>query len=299
MEFWRKNRLWIVHLALCCALIAALALQNETIGGLRAQLEDSRQQIGALTRRLDAVDTRVENVRVTAEQASGDRPAPAVRFADPVLNTRDRMVTVEITAELPSEREHSLDIGFCRVGEPYRLAWKQDFLRTKGNGTYTATVTFPLELEEGLELRLEDDTVLFSGDPVLALLPLQMASGGTSWHYDSRDQVLYQNDFSIKLTDPAGQEVQPTDGEFRVYRNGPLVLRGRGRPDILGLEVEGELLDGVALPCSPGDRMRLCYACTDAFGLRYEFPISELLAMRWDDMERCPLSGRPTVTWPD
>ena len=43
--------------------------------------------------------------------------------------------------------------------------------------------------------------------------------------------------------------------------------------------------------------MGLCYACTDDAGLRYEFPLFEILTWKWDGTERYPISGRPTVTW--
>ena len=99
--------------------------------------------------------------------------------------------------------------------------------------------------------------------------------------------------------DIAGREVQAADGEFRVYRNGTLVFTGRQVPDSTDVEVNGEIPDGVSLDCAPGDRIRISYACTDSFGLRYEFPFFERIAMRWDDMEELPVSYRPTVTWPE
>ncbi len=36
----------------------------------------------------------------------------------------------------------------------------------------------------------------------------------------------------------------------------------------------------------------LCYACTDDAGLRYEFPLFEILTWKWDGTERYPISGR-------
>lgn len=287
----KRNWMAWASLALCGVLAAALALQNAAIGGLRAELADSRQETGELTRRLHAAETGLEELRAAADR-------PAVRFANPVLHPENRTLTVDIRAELPERYGSDPALGFCEVGEPYRMAWQVGFFHREDEG-YVQTVTFPLHLEKGIELRLEDDTVLFSGDPVVSMLPLQVASGGTSWHYNSREQMFYQCDWSVDLTDPAGQEVQAVDGAFRVYRNGALVFQGREIPDSLQVEAAGERMDSLGLPCSPGDRMRLSYACKDAFGLRYEFPLFELAAKQWDSMERCPLSGRPTVTWPD
>lgn len=55
--------------------------------------------------------------------------------------------------------------------------------------------------------------------------------------------------------------------------------------------VNGEPCESVGIDCTEGDRMRLCYACTDDDGLRYEFPLSEILTQKWDGTERCPISA--------
>ena len=208
------------------------------------------------------------------------------------------MLTVDMVAEIPDAQGASLDVGFCCVGESYHLAWKRVYLQRQEDGTYIQTVTFPLDLDMDLELRLEDDTVLFSSASIAAMLPLQLKHGGVSWHYDSKQQIFYQTDWSVELVDPEGETVQGRNGEFRVYRNGILAFTGQEMQDGYSVEVDGEVVDNVHLPCASGDRIRLCYACTDAFGLQYEFPLAELLAMRWDDMEESPLSRTPNVDWP-
>lgn len=294
MEFLKKNGLVILSLSLCAVLTAALVRQSAEVGSLRAELAEEHQTAEHLAERLDETDTVLQSL-----QASQDQRPISVSFANPTVNTRDRMLTVDVIAQFPDEDEYGLMIGFCQVGEPYRMAWKLDYLQRNKDGTYMKTVTFPLDLEMGLELRLEDDTVIFSSDSIVELLPVQLKHGGTSWHYNSQEQKLYQCDWGVALMDPAGNEVQALDGEFRVYRNGTLVFTGRQMPDNSNVEVDGEIMLSVGLDCPQGDCMRLCYACTDAFGLRYEFPIFEKLAMRWDNMEEVPLSRRPTVTWPE
>lgn len=290
----KKNWMQMLSLALGAALLIVVVGQGAVIGGLREDLTDSRQALDALTERLDETEAALEAV-----QAAQSRPESSVRFANASVNPEARMLTVDVIAELPDTEEYSPTIGFCQAGEPYRMAWKLDYLSRNEDGTYGMTTTFPLDLEMGLELRLEDDTVLFSSDSVAELLPVRLSYGGTSWHYNSQEQKIYQCDWSAALMDPAENGIQALDGEFRVYRNGTLVFTGRQMPDNSRVEVDGEVLDSVGLDCALGDCMRLCYACTDAFGLRYEFPIFEKRAMRWDDMEEMPLSGRPIVAWPE
>lgn len=289
----KRNWLQTATLVLCAVLLAVTLEQKQEITDLRVQAAEEHQAAEELAGRLEETDAALQSLR------ESQRPV-SVSFANPVVNTKDRTLTVDVVAELPGKEEYSFGIGLCRVGEPYRMAWKRESLSRREDGTYAGTVSFPVEPGMGLELRLEDDTVLFSSDSISELLPLQLEYGGTSWHYSSEEQIFYQCDWGVGLTDPAGNEVRAQDGEFRVYRNEALVFTGRQMPDNINVEVEGEPFSySISLDCVPGDRMRLCYACTDDFGLRYEFPLFEKIAMRWDDMEEAPLSRRPAVTWPE
>ena len=178
------------------------------------------------------------------------------------------------------------------------MAWQWASLKQQADGTYAGTLTFPLDLDRGLELRSADDTVLFSSGSITDLLPLRLDSEGTSYHFNSEEQKFYVCDFDVQLADPEGGEAQGRDGEFRLYRNGKLVFTGKKAGDgDSSLLVNGEPCESVGADCTEGDRMGLCYACTDDAGLRYEFPLFKILTWKWDGTERYPISGRPTVTW--
>ncbi len=142
------------------------------------------------------------------------------------------MLTLETAAEVPGLEDYYVDIGLCQPGEAYRMAWQWASLKQQADGTYAGTLTFPLDLDRGLELRSADDTVLFSSGSITDLLPLRLDSEGTSYHFNSEEQKFYVCDFDVQLADPAGGEAQGRDGEFRLYRNGKLGLyrkEGRGR----------------------------------------------------------------------
>ena len=156
----------------------------------------------------------------------------------------------------------------------------------------------PLDLEAGLELRQLDDTVLLRLDSMVSLLPLQLSDGGASWHYSSQAEMFYQCDWYASFQDPSGEEAKAINGAFHVYRNGKRVFTGQETEEWYVLEADGERVDAMRFDCAPGDHMRLTYTCEDAFGLHYEFPIREQVALAWDDMRDCPLSHTPTVTWP-
>lgn len=282
MEFLKRNGMGLAAILCCCVLGVLLAQQS-------GQLQGLRQENDALTARLDDAE-KVEEPEVPA--------APSARILASSVAPETRMLTLEVAAEVPGLEDYYVDIGLCQPGEAYRMAWQWASLKQQADGTYDGTLTFPLDLDMGLELRLEDNTVLFSSGSITDLLPLRLDSEGTSYHFNSEEQKFYVCDFDIQLADPAGGEAQGRDGEFRLYRNGTLVFTGKKAADSgFDLLVNGEPCESVGIDCTEGDRMRLCYACTDDAGLRYEFPLSEILTQKWDGTERYPISGRPTVTW--
>ena len=283
MEFLKRNGMGLAAILCCCVLGVLLAQQS-------GQLQGLRQENDALTTRLDAAESAAEPEVPAA--------APSARILASSVDPETRMLTLEVAAEVPGLEDYYVDIGLCQPGEAYRMAWQWASLKQQADGTYAGTLTFPLDLDRGLELRSADDTLLFSSGSITDLLPLRLDSEGTSYHFNSEEQKFYVCDFDIQLADPAGGEAQGRDGEFRVYRNGKLVFTGKKAADSgFDLLVNGEPCESVGIDCTEGDRMRLCYACTDDAGLRYEFPLSEILTQKWDGTERYPISGRPTVTW--
>ena len=282
MEFLKRNGVGLAAILCCCVLGVLWAQQN-------GQLQELRRENADLTARLDDAE-KVEEPEVPA--------APSAKILSSSVDPETRMLTLETAAEVPGLEDYYVDIGLCQPGEAYRMAWQWASLKQQADGTYAGTLTFPLDLDMGLELRLEDNTVLFSSDFVSDLLPLRLDSEGTSYHFNSEEQKLYLCDFDVHLVNLAGGETQGWDGKFRVYRNGKLVFTGKKAADSgFDLLVNGEPCESVGIDCTEGDRMRLCYACTDDAGLRYEFPLSEILTQKWDGTERYPISGRPTVTW--
>ena len=283
MEFLKRNGMGLAAILCCCVLGVLLAQQS-------GQLQGLRQENDALTTRLDAAESAAEPEVPAA--------APSARILASSVDPETRMLTLEVAAEVPGLEDYYADIGLCQPGEAYRMAWQWASLKQQADGTYAGTLTFPLDLDRGLELRSADDTLLFSSGSITDLLPLRLDSEGTSYHFNSEEQKFYVCDFDVQLADPAGGEAQGRDGEFRVYRNGKLVFTGKKAADSgFDLLVNGEPCESVGIDCTEGDRMRLCYACTDDAGLRYEFPLSEILTQKWDGTERCPISGRPMVTW--
>lgn len=288
----KKQWMRVASLVLNCVLIVLVIWQGVRLGRLERQAGEG---LGGLERRLDI---SLEGLEETEKQLA--EPVPTVRFAQVRVEAASRMLTMDVIVEGVEGAELPANLGFCDPGEPYRLAWTQVHLQRQADGkTLSQTVTVPLDLEAGLELRLPDDTVLLCLDSMASLLPLQLSGGGTSWHYNSQAEMLNQCDWYALIQDPSGREVKAINGAFQVYRNGKRVFTGRETEERYVLEADGERVDVMHFDCAPGDHMRLTYTCEDAFGLRYEFPLREQVALAWDDMRECPLSHTPIVTWPE
>lgn len=285
----KKQWMQMASLVLNCALILLVFWQGARLEDLERQTDDG----------LEDLEQRLDMGLEEAKKQEAES-APTVRFAQVRVDTASRMLTMDVTVEGAEGAELPADLGFCSSGEPYRLSWTQVHLERQADGrTLSQTVTIPLDLEAGLELRQLDDTVLLRLDSMVSLLPLQLSDGGASWHYSSQAEMFYQCDWYASFQDPSGEEAKARNGAFHVYRNGKRVFTGQETEEWYVLEADGERVDVMRFDCAPGDHMRLTYTCEDAFGLHYEFPIREQVALAWDDMRDCPLSHIPTVTWPE
>lgn len=285
----KKQWMQMASLVLNCALILLVFWQGARLEDLERQTDDG----------LEDLEQRLDMGLEEAKKQEAES-APTVRFAQVRVDTASRMLTMDVTVEGAEGAELPADLGFCSPGEPYRLSWTQVHLERQADGrTLSQTVTIPLDLEAGLELRQLDDTVLLRLDSMVSLLPLQLSDGGAAWHYSSQAEMFYQCDWYASFQDPSGEEAKARNGAFHVYRNGKRVFTGQETEEWYVLEADGERVDAMRFDCAPGDHMRLTYTCEDAFGMHYEFPIREQVALAWDDMRDCPLSHIPTVTWPE
>ena len=112
------KRDWVqtVTAVLCAVLLAVTLRQGRETADLRTRLEESRLAEEAAVRRLDALDSAIEALRNVPDQ-------PSFQFQNSSVDTENRMLTLDMAAEFPGEEEYNVSIGFCRVGEPYSLAW--------------------------------------------------------------------------------------------------------------------------------------------------------------------------------
>lgn len=285
------KRDWVqtVTAVLCAVLLAVTLRQGRETADLRTRLEESRLAEEAAVRRLDALDSAIEALGNIPDQ-------PSFQFQNSSVDTENRMLTLDMAAEFPGEEEYNVSIGFCRVGEPYSLAWEHGNLHREEDGRFYGTATLFLDLDMGLEVRTEDDIVLYSSETVMPLLPLQMKYGGASIHHNSTAGIFSLCDLRPALTDLAGEPVRGVDGLYMLYRNGELAATVHETQSGL---MENGMPEYMEVPCGQGDRIRLAYTCADKAGLRYEFQLGEWRAAKWDGAENCPMPPRAAAAWPE
>lgn len=213
-----------------------------------------------------------------------------------VRSVKERAITLDVTVTIPNCVSDYLEADIYGVrGNTVLNQFYLDLDRGE-DGSYTGSVTLPLDPEVGLELKW-DQGLLYRCDSMAELLPVQMkwASGSTT--YNQELGLIYQAEWDVELTNPQGEAVEVTDTEYRVYQNKELVFSG---PCYIPKPHEGEkMMEGWGLPCKAGDIVDLRYTCTDKFGLSYEFPLRSWRITASKAQERWPSSFAPTLTWPE
>ena len=283
----RRDWVQVGTLILCAVLLAVTLRQRREAADLRARLEESRLAEAAAARRLDALDSTLEALQDVR---------PSFQFQDSLVDLEGRTLTLDLAAELPGEEEYNVSIGFGRVGEPYSLAWEYGNLHREEDGRFHGTATILLDLDMGMEVRTEDDTVLYSSETVMPLLPLRMKNSGVTIHHNSTDSLFSLCDLTPALTDLTGEPAHGVDGLYMLYRNGELAATLRETQSGLMEDGAPEYME---VPCGLGDHIRLAYTCADEFGLRYEFQLGQWRATKWDGTDRCPMPPRAAASWPE
>ena len=189
-----------------------------------------------------------------------------------------------------------------------------------GDGVFTASVSLPVEQKEdtvpvltllaetgGVTVREDVDNIPRTFD----LMPVARGvSGGGSLRW--RDgQLLLPSGFSFTPYDFADNNITVQEPQFRLYRNGELVLQeeavhSAGNPRIphcYYLRETNEDGRGQEIPVEgvPGDIILLTFSCRDEYGLEYEFYI-EGWEIGEDDVENYEadlLWYIPQLTWPE
>ena len=185
-----------------------------------------------------------------------------------------------------------------------------------GNGVFTGEAAVPVEENGSLTVTLLADT----GGTVTReqaefvyqlsdLLPVTDGATGTSTPYWVEDTLLLNSGFFFCPYDRDHDYVEVRDPEFRLYRNGELILEEAAVYHPMSDDIpycyylrevnEDGLGQTIPVDVQPGDTLRLAFACQDQFGLAYEFTVDHWQVLK-DDAVEVHLDGDrlPILTWP-
>lgn len=139
------------------------------------------------------------------------------------------------------------------------------------------------------------------------LLPISSGATGSSWEeYEDGALKLYY--YSFLPYDGDSKVVPVLKPTFRLYRNNELVLERNavanedyedGNEGMSGEWFFNDSEENVptSIPCGEGDEVWLMFACTDSYGIHYEFPVNGDRIENGEVVELNTGVIEPILTW--
>ena len=280
----KKNWIALVSLALNLVLVALVLWQGSRLDTLEQDLWNVQANL------LDRQDQVMDEVDALREDVQEGEPVTLKEWGEDT----DAALLLELegqTTEAP--------------------------LTHGGNGVFTGEAAVPVEENGSLTVTLLADT----GGTVTReqaefvyqlsdLLPVTDGATGTSTPYWEEDTLLLQSGFFFCPYDRDHDYVEVRDPEFRLYRNGELILEEAAVYHPMSDDIpycyylrevnEDGLGQTIPVDAQPGDELRLAFACQDQFGLAYEFTVDHWQVLK-DDAVDVSLDEDfyPTLTWPE
>ncbi|MDY3282614.1 hypothetical protein [Dysosmobacter sp.] len=301
-----KKWLYGAPLALCVVLLAAVLRQNQRFDALHTEISTLT---AALERQTQAASDLREQMEAL-ERSISQGPALTDWSVTPVsVDTALRELTVRVSVTPAEGRDIRVDRAIAHrpdvdpaENQQWPGAYSFDELT---DGTVCGELTLPYAEESPVAFTVvyEEDgqrrtREIARYDSMDDLLPVRLAENWGEMGYNmSGDGRLYLVHQSVTLADGAAVE-EPV---YRLLKNGAVAVEAPAEP----MEEPGtysgytHLESFGGLPCAAGDRVELRFACTDQYGLRYEFPLRAWdIVSPWQTAERWPESG-VRVIWPE
>ncbi|MBQ2996089.1 MAG: hypothetical protein IJE22_02495 [Oscillibacter sp.] len=303
----KKNAFAIASIVLNILLLLMVLRLGGRVEELRSDL---RQEIRN-------VETMVENdLALTVERldnaiAESEKLHSAWELTPTGVDTANRKLLAEVSVTLKAWSADTTVSLAVTEGDAVRHIPMEG----KGSGVFAAAadlfvdgegaILLAADITTGGVTRRED---LGSWGDIAMLLPLQLSSWGGTVPY-LQDGNLVISSRSVELMD-AGEPAERIYGAraydtvFTVRRNGAVEKTVTGQ-ETYEMERYEYWLDSVFLPAAVGDTVSLSFTCSDAYGLRYEFLLSEWTVQEASGKGNGPMEaveyggGRiePTLTW--
>lgn len=296
MEFWKKNGLQLLTLALCAVLLAVVVQQGK-------KLEDMENYLDYA---IDTQDRVLENIRGVSDYM-GHTVAGAMKLMEGYTLTP---IGVEAdTHSLLMELSLSLREWWADTQVTLLLTVEEQTteisMTPAGNGAFIAPVAVPVERGAvTMDLRVLGGGSyhrehLDSWDDGRKLLPIQRSGfGGARWACEN-DRLVPDDGNYVEFSSPGGERIRVTDPVYRLYRNGRLVAEQPGKWPGDCTYMSGAWPEDIS--CKHGDTILLTLVCRDDYGLTYEFDLEHMTARTSGEMETEWRDEYwfPTLTWPE
>ena len=292
----KKNWLPILSIALNIVLLFTVYLLSGDIKNLQSGLgNDLRSLENTVERELSDAVYQVRNELDQAARLHTDYGLEPTG-----LDSDTHSLLAEVFADLKTwGADTSVTLLMTQGGEETTIP-----MTHAGSGRFEAPVSLSTESGEiwlsllvtaGGSTTRED---LGGWGDVSMLLPLQMS--GFGWGdpaFENGTLTIRHN--SAGVLDQEYNAVKPKDAEFYVYLNGrrtKTVTAQLMDEDTCEYYVDEVVLEGVKL----GDQLSVSFACRDAYGLHYEFPLYTWTVVETEDQQAFTAgsgSNTPILTW--
>lgn len=297
-----KNWMQKLTLALNVVLVLLLLWQGARLHELRVTTVDHCNE---LSRQLQDLQNRVADVRNSLREQGMLIENWTVEPTG--LDLESRTLTADVVVQLKQwSADSTVDLAMTCGGEMERAALSVDETGVCRGEIAIPTAQGEIRLETAVTsggVTVRED--LGSWEGIYMLLPLQVSGGSVSGP-TYQGGVLSSN-FDLVLTNENGMEV--LDPVFRIYRNGVLEQEVEAEPSqAMSTGSSDKLVYAPALPdqtmrlqCDPGDQIEIRFACTDGYGLGYDFAY-----LSWAILEDGSVADQeitdwmmPLLTWPE
>lgn len=266
----KKNVIQYTTLLLVFILLPLTILQGIRLEQYRVQLDSEFQNLE--NRLTNAIDDVLYDVRNELEESS--QPVENYDISLGEIDFETRSIQLNATVTLKQWSEDSL-VSLVIADDELR---KTIQMTTDGTGTFSTTLSVPLEEAEGFLLKatvttggVSTSTDLGGYPDIYSLLPLR--TSGLAWTEPAYDRGVLKLDFEYFLEWQYDQPGIISDARFEVYVNDALMqtLHATEQPDL------SFRIHSLEVTCAENDVVLLVFRCVDSFGLEYIFPCTEFI----------------------
>lgn len=279
-----KKYLWqIITSGLCVVLLVVIVVQGKKLDELSQRLDT---KVDNLRYELQGEISNITNM-VRSELEELDRIVSKKELKPIGINKDEKKLLANAAVSLKEWHEDTEVTLYVTIGNE-KLPIE---MMPEGNGVFSAEVAVPCEVDANHVIELE--TMICSGGltkkeslgawgDVSMLLPLR--SDGAGWSGPTYRNGVMKTQFHISIVGQNDAEAIVKHPEFWVYINGEFAHKYEAMESAeyfsgsknYSVYTDNNYLD---IECSEGDTIEIRFRCEDEYGLGYDFPFANWVAV--------------------